>query len=71
VRYFDVLGVLPYLVVYRLLGHREISGSSLWGYDRVLVPLSRLIQRAFPHPPLGKNVIAIAVKGDRSRGEPS
>ena len=62
VRYFDVLGVLPYLIVYRVLGRREISGSSLWGYDRVLVPLSRLIQRVVPHPPLGKNVIAVAVK---------
>jgi SAM-dependent methyltransferase len=61
-RYFDVLGVLPYFLVYRLLGHREISGSSLWGYDRVLVPVSRLIQRALPYPPFGKNVIAVAIK---------
>lgn len=61
-RYFDVLGVLPYFVVYKLLGRSEISGSSLWGYDRVLVPLSRLIQRALPHPPFGKNVIAVAIK---------
>jgi SAM-dependent methyltransferase len=61
-RYFDVLGVLPYFVVYRVLGRREISGSSLWGYDRVLVPLSRTIQRAVPFPPMGKNVIAVAIK---------
>jgi SAM-dependent methyltransferase len=61
-RYFDVLGVLPYLVVYRLLRHDDISGSTLWGYDRVVVPLSQLLQRVLPHPPLGKNVIVIAVK---------
>jgi SAM-dependent methyltransferase len=61
-RYFDVLGVLPYFVVYKLLGRTEISGSSLWGYDRVLVPLTQLIQRALPHPPFGKNLIAVAVK---------
>ena len=61
-RYFDVLGVLPYLVVYRLLRREAISGSSMWGYDRVLVPLSRALQRAVPAPPLGKNVIAVAVK---------
>jgi hypothetical protein len=54
--------VLPYFMVYRLIRRREISGSSLWGYDRVLVPLSRLIQRAVPHPPFGKNVIAVAIK---------
>lgn len=62
VRYFDVLGVLPYLIVYRLLGRDAISGTSMWGYDRVLIPLSRLIQRILPSPPLGKNVIAVAVK---------
>ena len=61
-RYFDVLGVVPYLVVYRLLRHDDISGSTLWGYDRVVVPLSRLIQRVLRNPPLGKNVIVIAVK---------
>jgi 2-polyprenyl-3-methyl-5-hydroxy-6-metoxy-1,4-benzoquinol methylase len=60
--YFDVLGVFPYLVVYRLLRHDDIAGSTLWGYDRVVVPLSRLIQRAVPHPLLGKNVILVAVK---------
>jgi SAM-dependent methyltransferase len=61
-RYFDMLGVLPYLVVYRLSRHDDISGSTLWGYDRVVVPLSRLIQRVLRNPPLGKNVIMIAVK---------
>jgi SAM-dependent methyltransferase len=61
-RYFDVLGVLPYLVVYRLSRHDDIAGSTLWGYDRVVVPLSRLLQRAVPHPPVGKNVILVAVK---------
>jgi 2-polyprenyl-3-methyl-5-hydroxy-6-metoxy-1,4-benzoquinol methylase len=61
-RYFDVLGVLPYLVVYRLLRRDAISGGSMWGYDRVLVPLSRLVQKVVPTPPLGKNVIAVAVK---------
>jgi SAM-dependent methyltransferase len=61
-RYFDLLGVVPYLVVYRLLRHDDISGSTLWGYDRVVVPLSQLIQRVLLHPPLGKNVILIAIK---------
>jgi SAM-dependent methyltransferase len=61
-RYFDVLGVLPYLVVYRLSRHDDIAGSTLWGYDRAVVPLSRLLQRALPRPPLGKNVILVAVK---------
>jgi SAM-dependent methyltransferase len=61
-RYFDMLGVVPYLVVYRWLRHDDISGSTLWGYDRVVVPLSQLLQRVLVSPPLGKNVILIAVK---------
>jgi SAM-dependent methyltransferase len=61
-RYFDMLGVLPYLMVYRLARHDDIAGSTLWGYDRTVVPLSRLLQRAVGRPPLGKNVILVAVK---------
>ena len=61
-RYFDVLGVLPYFVTYRVLRRQSISGSTLWGYDRLLVPVSRLLQRAMPRPPLGKNVILVARK---------
>ncbi|HEY3033516.1 MAG TPA: hypothetical protein VGJ54_02495, partial [Streptosporangiaceae bacterium] len=61
-RYFDVLGVLPYLVVYRLLRQQDITGSTMWAYDRVAVPLSRWIQRLLPDPPLGKNVVLVARK---------
>lgn len=60
--YFDVLGVVPYYLVYRLLGHTEIAGSTLWGYDRLIVPLSRLLQRILRHPPFGKNVLLVARK---------
>ncbi|HZB02255.1 MAG TPA: methyltransferase domain-containing protein [Actinomycetota bacterium] len=64
-RYFDVLGVLPYFVVYRLLRHTNISSSTVWGYDRGIVPLSRVVQRILRDPPVGKNVILVAEK-DRS-----
>jgi SAM-dependent methyltransferase len=62
VRYFDLLGVLPYLLVYRLLRHSDIAGSTMWEYDRLVVPLSRLLQRILRHPPVGKNVILVATK---------
>jgi SAM-dependent methyltransferase len=70
-RYFDVLGVLPYLVVYRWLHHTAISGSTIWGYDRVIVPVSRLIQRVVRHPPVGKNVILVALKGSTRQARSS
>jgi SAM-dependent methyltransferase len=59
-RYFDVLGVVPYLVVYRLLGRTTITGSTLWGYDRIVVPVSRGLQRVLRNPPVGKNVVVVA-----------
>jgi 2-polyprenyl-3-methyl-5-hydroxy-6-metoxy-1,4-benzoquinol methylase len=61
-RYFDVLGVLPYLIVYRLLRHDDITGSTMWAYDRVAVPLSRWVQQKLPQPPVGKNVVLVARK---------
>jgi hypothetical protein len=59
-RYFDVLGVAPYWLVYRMLRRNHIPGSTIWGYDRLVVPASRLLQRIVRHPPLGKNVILVA-----------
>jgi hypothetical protein len=52
-RYFDVLGILPYLVVYRLLWHGDITGSIMWAYDWDAAP---------PVPPLNKNVVHVARK---------
>ena len=60
--YFDVLGVLPYLVAYTWLRRTNISSSTVWGYDRLVVPVSRSIQRVFPRPPMGKNAVLIAMK---------
>jgi SAM-dependent methyltransferase len=59
-RYFDALGVLPYWLVYRALRRPSISGTSMWGYDRVIVPVSRLVQRVAPAGLPGKNVILVA-----------
>jgi hypothetical protein len=61
-KHFDILGVLPYWLVYRLLRHNDIPGSTMWAYDRLVVPTSRLIQRLVRRPPLGKNVILVARK---------
>jgi hypothetical protein len=60
VRYLDVLGVLPYFVMYKLLDVKSLGAASSNGYDRVIVPASRAVQRLVPHPPVGKNLLAIA-----------
>jgi len=61
-RYFDVLGVVSYYLVYKLLRQTDISGSPMWGYDRVVVPVSRALQRVLRRPPLGENVLLVATK---------
>jgi FkbM family methyltransferase len=60
VRYLDVLGVVPYFLMYRVLDVKTLGSVSSAGYDRVVVPLSRAVQRLAPHPPAGKNLLAIA-----------
>lgn len=60
VRYLDVLGVVPYWLMYRVLHVSHLDRVSSSGYDRVIVPLSRGLQRLAPRPPRGKNLIATA-----------
>src|SRR4029079_3817426 len=45
IRYLDVLGVAPYYAMYRFLDVRSLGAVSSTGYDRVVVPLSRAVQR--------------------------
>jgi SAM-dependent methyltransferase len=60
--YFDVLGVPPYYLVYKLLRQTEISASTMWSYDWIVIPVSRLLQRILVRPPVGKNVVLVAAK---------
>lgn len=60
VRYLDMVGVAPYWVMYRLLDVQHLDRVSSVGYDRVLVPISRVLQRIARRPPFGKNLIVCA-----------
>jgi len=60
VRYVDVLGVAPYWLMYRVLNVGRLDRASSTGYDRVIVPLSRALQRLVRRPPRGKNLVAVA-----------
>lgn len=59
--YFDILGVAPWWIMYRLLRARTMSAGAVRFYDRYLVALSRFLQSVIP-PPVGKNVILVAQK---------
>lgn len=61
VHYMDSLGVLPWLVQFRLLRSRLFEYKQVLLYDRLVVPwLSRLENRW--SPPFGKNLLAVATK---------
>jgi SAM-dependent methyltransferase len=59
--YFDLPGVLPWWIKYRLLKSDTMEPEAVRFYDRFLVPAIRLIEMRI-HPPVGKNIIAIAEK---------
>ncbi len=58
--YFDALGVVPYWVLYRLCDRSRLDRVASTGYDRVVVPISRWLQRLMPRPRRGKNLVATA-----------
>lgn len=62
-RYFDAAGVIPWFVVFCVLG-RSLRGGQVQMYDRLVVPLAQRLEGLFP-PPLGKNLLLVARKPDR------
>ena len=60
VRYFDIFGIIPWLVLVKLLGRKPTQGKVSF-YDRFVVPIARTLE-SFIAPPLGKNLIIIGRK---------
>jgi SAM-dependent methyltransferase len=60
-QYFDILGILPWWLKYRLLNSNRIEPGAVRFHDRWIVPISRILE-SFLTPPLGKNIILVAEK---------
>jgi len=60
-RYFDLVGVLPWWVKYRLLQSNTMEEGAVRFYDRRVVPIVKSLESRLT-PPLGKNVLLIAEK---------
>lgn len=60
-RYFDVAGILPWLIKFKLLRSTKLDTASVGVYDRFVVPIMRRVERIL-RPPLGKNVLLVARK---------
>lgn len=61
-RYFEVLGILPYLLVYKLLRRATITSSSTGVYNNVILPLSSLVDKVLRGRLIGKNLVLVARK---------
>lgn len=60
-RWFDLLGVLPWLIKYRFMRSTTMGSGAVQAYDRYIVPAIRPIENLI-NPPIGKNLIVIAEK---------
>jgi SAM-dependent methyltransferase len=60
-RYFDLAGVLPWWVKYRLFKSEAMEPGAVAFYDRFVVPVAKVAEGILP-PPVGKNIILVAEK---------
>jgi SAM-dependent methyltransferase len=65
-RFFDAVGVLPWLLAGRILKRRRFSAAAAHVYDRVVVPVVSRLER-WLRLPLGKNLICIAQRPVKAR----
>jgi SAM-dependent methyltransferase len=60
-KYFDLAGVLPWYVKYRLLHSESLGGGAVSLYDKAVVPIFRQIESRV-NVPVGKNILLIGEK---------
>lgn len=58
-RYFDIAGVLPWFVLFRVLRLRCFTPGQVTLFDRLVVPVMSRAERWLP-PPFGKNLVCVA-----------
>lgn len=61
IRFFDVLGILPWLVINKWMGKTSFHPGLLTLYDLVGVTMTRTFETFFV-PPIGKNLFVVAIK---------
>jgi FkbM family methyltransferase len=61
-RYFDSIGLIPYLVLYRWFRSVATTGANASIYSRLILPLSLGTYRATAGRLIGKNLVAVAQK---------
>ena len=59
--YFDMAGIAPWWIKYRLLRSKHMEASAVRLYDRFVVPAVRRIEAVVP-PVIGKSIVAVGRK---------
>ena len=65
-RYFDILGVLPWLLINTIGRATRFNPYLAWLYDSAGVPLTRLLESLMP-PMFGKNICMVALKPNKAK----
>lgn len=60
IRYFDSVGLIPYLVMYKWCRSTAVSGTNAVAYSRLILPLSAFLYRLSRGRLVGKNLVATA-----------
>jgi SAM-dependent methyltransferase len=60
-KYFDLSGILPWFVKYKLLRSDSLESGAVALYDRLAVPLVSRLEKRLPMP-VGKNILLVAEK---------
>ena len=59
--HFDALGIIPWLLRYRVFQSDHMEPRAVRFYDRYVVPIAQAMERVIA-PPIGKNIIVIGEK---------
>lgn len=59
--YFDIAGILPWMIKYRLLKSKTMESGAVQLYDKLVVPIAKPLEN-FISPPIGKNLLIVAEK---------
>lgn len=60
-RNFDLPGILPWFIKYRLLRSTTMEQGLTSAYDKYAVPAAKWLESRI-HPPIGKNLLVVAAK---------
>jgi SAM-dependent methyltransferase len=60
-RYFDLMGILPWYVKYKVLKSASLETGAIKLYDKIVVPVEKIFESIIA-PPIGKNLLFVLEK---------